>query len=278
MPNYAKAHAAVEAYLRAVKPTDGVDLGLGLADAICGLAGAGDIASGVIGGLTLLKSLSDGDLKVTPNLHFVQNGHERDSPLTYEYLKGRAFKNLGGTAVSIAGGIGSAYTAGVNTGGMAKDINAAGSSAAHLYKLKALLNNKRWEQSKTVKQWIELTITMKEHKIASRGISAVGNASIFVALPATLANSFYKTGIKQRYGTIINKTASDIHWRAFQEQVMDGAKGSGTGKGAVGPATSIVHEIFERRGLTRIFGKYKANEIIAEPAGWLALADKLAMM
>ncbi len=278
MPNYAKAHAAVSAYLRAVKPADGVDLGLGLADAICSLAGGGDVATGVVGGLTMLKALSDADTKVTPNIHFVQNGHERDSPLTYEYLKGRAWKNIGGAAVSVAGGAASGFTGGVNTGGMGKDVNAGASSAVHLYKLKALLKNKRWEQSTTVREWIELTITMKEHKLANRAISAVGNASVFVAIPAALAGAFYKTGVKQRYGTIVNKTASDIHWRAFQEQVMDKMKGSGTGKGAVGPATSIVHEIFERRGVTRIFGKYKANEIIAEPAGWLALADKLNMM
>lgn len=278
MPDYARAHAAVEAYIREFSAKDGIDLALGLADGISGLAGGGDIGTAVISAFTLIKALSDADLKVTPNVHFVQNGHERPSPLTYEYMRNRSIKNVGGVAVSIGGAAASGYTGGVNTLGMAKDVNAAGSTTAHLYKLNALLNNPQWSKSKTVHDWIELTITMKRHKLGSRGISAVGNASVFVAIPATLANAFLKLHIKKSYGAIVLKTAQEIHWRAFQEQGMDRVRGSGTGKGAVGPATAIVHELFSRRGVTRIFGKYKADEVIAEPAGWHAVADKLNMM
>lgn len=278
MPNYARAHAAVESYVKNVSASDGIDLALGLADAIAGLAGASGAVSGVIGALSLIKALPGEDALVIPNVHFVQNGLERPSPKTYDYLRSRGFKNLGGVAVSIAGGAASAFTGGVNTTGMVKELNAAGSTGVHLYKLNALLQNKRWEQSKTVKEWIQLTITMKQHKLADRAITTVGNASVFVAIPAVLASAFHKLHVKATYGAIVNKTAADIHWRAHQEQVFDKGFGSGTGKGAVGPATSIVHEIFARRGVTRVFGKYKVNELIAEPAGWLALADKLAMM
>jgi len=278
MPDYARAHAAVEAYLREFKAADGLDLALGLADGIAGLAGGGEIASGVISALSLVKSLSDADLKVTPNIHFVENGHERPSPMTFEYMRNRSIKNVGAVAVSIGGAAASGYTGGVNTLGMAKDVNAAGSTGAHLYKLSALLNNPQWAKSKTVHDWIALTITMKKHKLGSRAISAAGNASVFVAIPATLGNAFLKLHIKKSYGAIVGKTAQEIHWRAFQEQGMDRVRGSGTGRGAVGPATAIVHELFERRGVTRILGRHKADEIIAEPAGWHAISDKLNLM
>jgi hypothetical protein len=278
MPNYDRAYAAVKKYADEYSSSDGIDLALGLADAIAGLAGASGAVSGVISGLSLIKALPGDDALVVPNIHFVQNGLERPSPLTYEYMRNRSLKNFGAVAVTIAGGAASGFTGGVNTTGMAKELNAAGSTGAHLYKLNALLQNKRWEKSKTVKEWIQLTITMKQHKLGDRAINAAGNASVFVAIPAVLASAFHKLHVKATYGAIVNKTAADIHWRAHQEQVFDKGFGSGTGKGAVGPATSIVHEIFARRGITGIFGKYKANEIIAEPAGWLALADKLSMM
>ncbi len=278
MPNYARAHAAVEGYIANFTASDGIDLALGLADGVAGLAGASGAVSGTIAAFQLIKALPGDDGLVIPNVHFVQNGLERPSPKTYEYLRNRGLKNLGGVAVSVAGGIGSAWTGGVNTTGMIKELNSLGSTGMHLYKLDALLQNKRWEQSKTVRDWIKLTITMKRHKLGERAVTAAGSASVFVALPATLVSAFHKLHVKATYGAIVNKTAADIHWRAHQEQVFDKGFGSGSGKGAVGPATAIVHEIFARRSATALFGKYKTNEIIAEPAGWLAVADKLSMM
>jgi len=49
-------------------------------------------------------------------------------------------------------------------------------------------------------------------------------------------------------------------------------------RGKVGPASNIMYEIFSRRGATRIFGKYDVDKIIKDPAGWLALNDKLMLI
>ena len=44
------------------------------------------------------------------------------------------------------------------------------------------------------------------------------------------------------------------------------------------PASAIMYEIFTKRGITRLFGKYDTAAIMREPSGWLALNDKLMLM
>lgn len=55
-----------------------------------------------------------------------------------------------------------------------------------------------------------------------------------------------------------------------------------TPKGMVGPeaggASSIIWEMFTKRGATRIFGAYDIAALIREPAGWLALGDKFMLI
>jgi hypothetical protein len=50
------------------------------------------------------------------------------------------------------------------------------------------------------------------------------------------------------------------------------------GAGKVGPASKIMYELFARRGLTRIFGKYDVDRLIQEPTGWMAVSDKLLLI
>lgn len=45
-----------------------------------------------------------------------------------------------------------------------------------------------------------------------------------------------------------------------------------------GPASSVIWEIFTKRGATRLLGKYDVSALIEEPAGWMALADKLLLI
>lgn len=53
--------------------------------------------------------------------------------------------------------------------------------------------------------------------------------------------------------------------------------GSGGGVGS-GPATEIIWELFTKRGATRLLGKYDVQALIEEPAGWMAIADKLLLI
>jgi hypothetical protein len=80
-----------------------------------------------------------------------------------------------------------------------------------------------------------------------------------------------KLGVNLTMTKAILITSSEIHWRAYREQVI--SRGQGTG-----PATMIIEELFTRRGATRIFGKYDVDAIIREPGGWMAVADKIGLI
>ena len=47
---------------------------------------------------------------------------------------------------------------------------------------------------------------------------------------------------------------------------------------SAGPASAIFWEIFTKRGATRILGNYDIDALVREPAGWLALGDKLTLI
>ncbi len=45
-----------------------------------------------------------------------------------------------------------------------------------------------------------------------------------------------------------------------------------------GPASTIFWEIFTKRGATRLLGAYDVAALVREPAGWMALGDKLMLI
>ena len=92
-----------------------------------------------------------------------------------------------------------------------------------------------------------------------------------------IATTIAKLGIRLTLGKLVARTSMELHWRAYQEQAISGFIGQSS-QGAVGPASSMVREIFKRRGLTRIFGKYDSDRFIREPGGWMALNDKLMLI
>ena len=67
-------------------------------------------------------------------------------------------------------------------------------------------------------------------------------------------------------------TAMAVHWRAFQETTF------GSRYGRPGPAMDLMNELFTRR-VHRVFGgSYDVKALIREPAGWVALNDKLMLI
>lgn len=215
---------------------------------------------------------------LVPNPWFVVNGHEdRPNPITERYLKTRNYKSLGGSALSLSGTAASAGTAGVNVMDLAIHGNALGSSVAHLVMLAAMASEGRHSKSITIKEWLRLIIAMKAAKSALRTGSIIGGAVPGAALPAGIATTVAKMGIRLTMTTACLTTAAAIHWRAYSEQRISGGLRLGTGK-KVGPATRIYHEVFKRRGATRIFGQYDTMGLIDEPGGWLALSDKLLLL
>lgn len=215
---------------------------------------------------------------VVPNPWFVVNGHEdRDNHVSQRYLESRAWKSVGGSALSIAGLAASVGTAGINIANIGIHGNALASTGAHMVGLIAIAADARYKQSVTIHDWLKLVLAMKTAKAGLRAGSLVGGLVPGAALPAGIVTTVAKLGIKITMTTACLNTAAAIHWRAYQEQQLSGGLGLGTG-GKIGPASRIYWEIFTRRGFTRLFGKYDIDAMVKEPGGWLALHDKLMLL
>ena len=239
----------------------------------------GGCVGGVINGS--LQTLSDGikhkqGTGLVPNPWFVFNGHDdKESPYTQKYLRNRGRKKLAGGLFSIGGGLGSTVTQ-VDVAGIMQHGNAVASTGAHLIKLNNMA--KSYKQSRTLSGWFDLLIRMKTVKAGVRGTQLVGSSIPVagVSITAGIAAAVAKLGIKVTYTNICLMTSADLHWRAFQEQAISGGLLGKTGK--VGPASNMIYELFTRRGVTRVFGKYDIDAIIKEPAGWMAISDKLLLI
>lgn len=283
MPNYERARQTMRKVARNASPGEigKLELALGIADAIGGaidnaqnLSGLASF-SGVAGAYSLLYAMAgQDDGNVLPNINFVFNGHDdADSPLTASYFKGRNLKNIGSSAMSLVGVAASASTAGVNVASAISHANATGSTAVHLIQLGRIAAKDRYKGSVTIQDWLKAVLTAKSMKAAIRGGSLVGAVIPAASLGAGIAAAVAKAGVQLTMTKVISATAAAIHWRAFQEQIISGGRGS-----TVGPASQIYWEIFTRRGLTRVFGSYDIPGLIREPAGWLPLKEKLLLM
>jgi len=133
---------------------------------------------------------------------------------------------------------------------------------------------------------------MKWYKLANRGLQ-IADDVIPVPIVDQIVNitaAAAALGYKIKLGELCYITAIEIHWRAFQEQtisafpprrpMVNGGIGESPRRGRpntikTGPASRIFAEIFARRGATAVFGSYDVAALIREPAGWMALGDKL---
>lgn len=247
------------------------------------IAEAGAGAGGVIKVINFLKSaggtgMFDEDYadNLVPNPYFVTNGHEGMSPKTARYLRNRGFKSLGGAAVGIAGGLGSAVTQ-IDVLSAIQHGSAIGTTSAHIVGVTAA--GKGFRKSETVTGWISAIQKAKAAKIGVRSANLAG-AVIPVAglgLATDAAAAIAKLGIKLTLGKLVARTAMEVHWRAHVETQLSSRFGGKAGQ-PQGPASAIMYEIFTRRGVTRIFGKYDTAKIMSEPSGWLALNDKLMLI
>jgi len=134
-----------------------------------------------------------------------------------------------------------------------------------------------FRKTKTNTKWLEFLIKVKALKVGIRGIQFAGAAIPIGTVGIAIASSVAKFGVKLTMTKVYLATASEIHWRVYQEQAINGGFGL-EGMSAVGSASKIMYEIFARRGATRIFGKYDVDQLIKEPGGWMALNDKLMLI
>lgn len=258
---------------------DNIDYALGCSDMLCcvldGVSG-GSAGAAIGGALNLLGASAKTGVPIVPNPFFILNGHDddEDCPLTRNYMKSRIWKGAGATAITLTGAAASAGTYGINVLDIGVQANAVGSTAAHIVQLSRIAHANR--QTQTISRWLTAILFMKSMKVGVRGTQLVGSALPAASLGAGIAAAVAKLGLKLTTANVCMTTAMAIHWRAYQEQAI-GRAFAGAGRKA-GPGTRIFVELFQRRGATRVFGQYDAMGLIREPAGYLALNDKISLI
>ncbi len=255
----------------------------GYAAYVDGVLGIAEVASAPFAGIAntvvkALKTARDGHTLIA-NPYFIGNGQGDDDPSlkTARYLKGRKYKDLGASGASVAGAVASVWTA-VDVAGIATHGNACGSTAMHIKKLADMARGSR--KTGTVAEWLNLVTKLKVIKLTSRTSSLIGASVPIPAVGMTtgILSAAISAGAKMTLSKACTAAALELHWRAKQEQFISGSVlGKGTG-GGVGPASKILWELFTKRGITRILGKHDIASIVNEPAGWMAINDKLMLI
>jgi len=222
-------------------------------------------------------------LDLVPNPFFVLNGvceEGAESPTTTWYLRGRLGKSIASTAQGVATGALKAFTV-VDPVTLAVAGVSIGSTIAHCAVLSAIA--RRWRNSRTITAWVECLLALKLTKLGHKSLAVVA-ASIPYMPPGTplalqalseLPSVVGATGslaVSAASGAVVRRVAIELHWRAYREQVV------ARHGGAVGPASAILVELFTKRTESRLLGPHDTGAIIAEPAGWMAISDKIALL
>ncbi|MES2771390.1 MAG: hypothetical protein V4623_05335 [Pseudomonadota bacterium] len=258
-----------------------VDLASALSEGLIDSAGLAKSLSSMLQGSHALQGLQSlrahkNSKILIPNPWFVWNGHEEHaSPETKHYLTQRTRSEMKSHGLGAVGKLASLGTV-VDVASVVQNTNASASSLMHLNKFKALA--KSHQQSQTIAGWLDVLLLMKQIKTGLRTgqlglaiISAIpfGGAAAF-GIASSLGANLLQRGIRLKYAHVCLMTAISLHWRAFQEQAIS--------QHASGPATRILNELFVRRGMTRFAGQHNVQAFIREPAGWLAVNDKLTLV
>lgn len=219
------------------------------------------------------SAVKDARAQFVPNPWFIWNGHDEPNyDYTAKYLRNRTLKNLGGSVFGGATAVASLATQ-VDVGGIMSHGQAVASSGAHMLKFKAISGS--YKQSETITGWIDLLMKMKAWKTGIRGTQLAGAAIPIGAVGAVTGAiaAGAKLGVKLTQNKACLAVSSQLHWRAFQEQAIS------IGGRNIGPASRILYELFQRRTLTgRMLGQYSVDKIIKEPAGWMAVNDKMMLI
>ncbi len=245
-------------------------------DGLLDLDVVGNFGSAIKGIYTLI---TNNPTELPPNPWFVWNGHDhKTSPVTFKYLEKRGYiDGFSSISAAISGGL-SLLTV-VNIGALAQHGYSSASTVKHLKEFRTISDS--YKHSETISAWLQLIILLKGLKLDVRGgqlaitaVSALPGAAAPAQALATIITAGTKLGINLKFSTMSKMLAMELHWRAYQEHVLLEGSTDGTG-----PAIRILEELFTRRGiLVTLLGKHDVDTIIHEPAGWLAISDKLLLI
>lgn len=232
---------------------------------------------------------------LVPNPWFVTNGHtgdNDDNKYTETYFKKiKKRKKLKSKIAKSVGNITSTFTQ-VDVANSAIHGHAVLCSVSHLQKLRAIAQ--KYGQSKTILAWFDVLIKMKSAEATSNGIALAGAAIPIgaVGTATSVAGTVLNTGVKLTMTKACLYTAADLHWRAYQEQSLTNLfnrrvdkgvdkKQTKVNSGKAGPASKMIYELFRQPGVLgseKLSTQFEADKIINNPAGWLAVNQKLMYM
>ena len=234
--------------------------------------------------------------------------------VTQRYLTTRRWKKMGSSAFQIGGSLLSLVPMTVHTNipGALLHGQATALTTVHMAKLGYIAAQQ--DTTQEVCDWIKMVQLAKGIKAATRGAQMMGSIIPIASMPTSIAAALVKAGMKINMAGGCYAAAAALHRLAYEEQralqknpyrtPVAFKTNSGQTvpnfsrpfKGVVptlppavtldaarinlhrGAATQVMAEIFTKRGATRILGAYDIAALIKEPAGWMALGEKLMLI
>ncbi|MAD44434.1 MAG: hypothetical protein CMI02_04515 [Oceanospirillaceae bacterium] len=241
------------------------------------------------------------------SLHGFDQTGDKFSPKTLMYVQRAQKKKIGSSMSGLAGALAKPFTY-VNVTGIILHGQSFHSTRIHL-KVFNDMAKKLLPKSNTIAGWLTVLIKAKETKRFTKGCKLTGaSIPLIPGIGAITGLLAYAVKIDAKIGQseACVAAALELHWRAFQEQRIAKAKavlgvpvsekfhnnyavGSEarnnlpptvhpeayeTG-GDDGPACKILYELFRHYGFAKILAPEDVDAIIQEPAGWMAIKEKL---
>jgi hypothetical protein len=202
--------------------------------------------------------------------HDLYNAHAANER-TIRYVRNRAYKQALSADISAAGNlIAWLATHGLNPLAAPVHLHAATTSAVHWHKIKQIGERHRNTAYHHFSEWCDGILRLKRHKQFTRDGQFLARVIPYVPFVGTAINmvaTASSLSFRIAHAEAAGMLSIDLHAHAFQELA----------NGQRGPATEIFEELLTRRGAYRLAGGYDIEGLIAEPAGWQALSNKLIM-
>lgn len=190
---------------------------------------------------------------------------------TIRFLRDRSYKQATSAVVSATGNIIAwLATFGLNPLAGPLHLHAAVTSGIHWHKLRKI-SQKHSATAENVGKWCEQIIGLKMHKQFTRDGQFIARMLPFVPFAGTainLTSVISSLSYRIAHAEVAGLAAIQIHAHAFHERATEAAER---------PASEIFEELLARRGMYRLSGAYPIDTLIAEPAGWMVLSNKLLM-
>jgi hypothetical protein len=216
-------------------------------------------------GMALVDKTMEDELEkgCVPNPHFVENkikGPKNKN--TRSYLRARLGKSFAAGIFKIAGMAAASHTV-VNVATVSLGAQSLALTGAHAAKF-VFLREKY--PNPTFQGYVDLCLKAKAMKAVSRGIemaaACIPGGEIAASIGLAAANAALKLCKVVTLHKAIGRMAQQVHFQARCG-----------GQSAI----ELMKEIFTRRGVMALC-QYDVPALIEEPAGWMALSDKLTLI